>query len=69
MSAPVKIGTKNGKFEVFLDKQLLFSDNLFTIYNVEGKSLLDKIKDFWQKHLKARLMKKSKNMRNTKICC
>ena len=48
MSAPVKIGTKNGKFEVFLDKQLLFSDNLFTIYNVEGKSLLDKIKDFWQ---------------------
>ncbi len=47
MTAPVKIGTKNGKIEVFLDKQLLFSDNLFTIYNVEGKSLWDKLKDLW----------------------
>lgn len=48
LSAPVKKQTKNGKIEIFLDKQLLFSDNLFTIYNVEGKSLLDKIKDFWR---------------------
>lgn len=46
--APVKNGTKNGKIEVFLDKQLLFSDNLFTIYNVERKSLWDKFRDFLQ---------------------
>jgi D-alanyl-D-alanine carboxypeptidase (penicillin-binding protein 5/6) len=48
MQAPIKKEIKNGKIEVFLDKQLLFSDNLFTIYSVEGKSFWDKIKDFWQ---------------------
>lgn len=48
MTAPVKNETKNGKIEIYLDKQLLFSDNLFTIYNVEGKNLFDKIIDFFQ---------------------
>ncbi len=46
--APVKKATKNGKIEVFLDKQLIFSDNLFTIYNVDSKSLWDKLKDILQ---------------------
>ena len=48
MSAPVKNETKNGKIEIYLDKQLIFFDNLFTIYNVEEKNLFDKIIDFFQ---------------------
>jgi D-alanyl-D-alanine carboxypeptidase (penicillin-binding protein 5/6) len=48
MVAPVKKLTKNGKIQIFLDKQLIFSDNLFTIYNVESKNLWDKLKDLLQ---------------------
>ncbi|MBO5223072.1 MAG: D-alanyl-D-alanine carboxypeptidase [Clostridia bacterium] len=48
MTAPVKKGIKNGKIEVFVDKQLIFFDNLFTIYNVESKNLWDKLKEFLQ---------------------
>ena len=48
MNAPVKKSTKNGKIQIFLDKQLLFFDNLFTIYNVESKNLWDKLKDLLQ---------------------
>ncbi len=48
MVAPVKKETKNGKIQVFLDKQLIFSDNLYTIYNVESKTFWDKLKDLLQ---------------------
>jgi D-alanyl-D-alanine carboxypeptidase (penicillin-binding protein 5/6) len=43
MIAPVKAGDKNGKIEVFLDKRLIFSSDLITIYNVEKKSIWDRI--------------------------
>ncbi len=43
LTAPVKKGEKNGKIQVFLDKRLIFSSDLITIYNVGKKSVWDKL--------------------------
>lgn len=48
MVAPVKSGVRNGKINVMMQKQLIFSSELYTIYNVESKTLLDKLKDLLQ---------------------
>ncbi len=43
--APVKKDTENGKLNIYLDKQLIFSEKMFTIYSVDGMSLADFIKE------------------------
>ena len=48
MVAPIQKQTKNGKINVYMQKQLIFSTELYTIYNVESKNFLDKLKEFLQ---------------------
>ena len=48
MNAPIKIGEQNGKIDVMMQKQLIFSSELYTIYNVESKTLFDKLKELLQ---------------------
>ena len=38
LTAPVKKQSKNGKINVYMQKQLIFSSELYTIYNVESKT-------------------------------
>lgn len=45
LTAPVKKDTENGKLNIYLNKQLIFSEKMFTIYGVDGKSLADFIKE------------------------
>ena len=48
MVAPIQKQTKNCKINVYMQKQLIFSTELYTIYNVESKNFLDKLKEFLQ---------------------
>ncbi len=43
VSAPVKKGERIGKVHIYLDNRLLFSEDLFTMDNVEELSFWDKI--------------------------
>ena len=48
LEAPMKKDEKVGKVEIFLDNDLLFSEEIFTIENVRAKSLLQRVKDFFE---------------------
>jgi len=45
MTAPVKKGINNGNFAIYLDKQLIFCQKLYTIYSVDCKSTADYLKE------------------------
>lgn len=45
LKAPVKIGEKSGKINVFVDNCLIFSKNLYTINHVRKKGILDWLKE------------------------
>ena len=45
LSAPVKRDTKNGNFDVYLNNRLIFSQKLYTIYDVKQKGLTDFIRE------------------------
>ncbi len=48
ISAPMKKGESVGKVEIFLDNNLLFSEKIYIIENVRAKTLLQRVKDFFQ---------------------
>lgn len=52
LMAPIKIGKEVGKIKIYLEKQLLFVEKLFTIESVQELSVLDRLKNLisdWNK--------------------
>lgn len=48
VEAPMGKNEPVGKVEIFLDNNLLFSEKIYTIENIRAKSLLQRVKDFFE---------------------
>lgn len=49
LTAPIKNKEILGKIDIFIEKRLIFSTNLCTIYEVKSPTLIDRIINFWKK--------------------